>query len=186
MSKRKREKADEESITPEQSKRAKKQKTKATITPRAKASLNAAVKYTEGEGSVQALHDERGKEFARKIAKQEKKALARAQRDESRLKVGNKAVEADDNSGLAEGQDQRSVEKGQVGNWNGSQEQAKEGGQSLTKKQRSKKEKRKDRNVRSSGKERKKKHVERATWKASDPVGGQMLDVDPVFSPDDM
>ena len=66
-----------------------------------------------------------------------------------------------------------------------SQEREKEGGQILTTEHKSKKKKGKDKTVRQNGKKSKGKTVETATWKVSDSVGGQMLDVDPVFSPDE-
>lgn len=55
----------------------------------------------------------------------------------------------------------------------------------MTTEHKSKKKKRKDRIVRRNGKKSKGKSVETATWKVSDSLGGQMLDVDPVFSPDE-
>ena len=185
MSKRKRGTVDDESITPGKSNKAKKQKTNTTFTPQARDSSNATIKHIESEGSVQVLHDGRSKTLDRKIAKQQRKALARAQQDESGFNDGSKTVEADGNNGLAEDQNQKSVGKEQAGNRLESQKRAKGGGHNLTIKHESEKEKRKDGNIRSSGKKSKKNHVERATWKVSDPSGGQMLDVDPVFSPDE-
>ena len=189
MTKRKRETADEESIHREQSKKAKKQKTNTNITPQVKSSSNTPLKHTQTAKSVQALHDEGSKKLARKIAKREKRALAKAQRDESAFKDGSKTGDADGNNGLAEYQDRKSVGKGEAANRHESQEREEEGGQNLTNKHRSKKEKRKERGVRSSGKKSgkksRRKDVERATWTVSDPSGGQMLDVDPIFSPDE-
>ena len=185
MTKRKRATADEESINREQSKKTKKQKTNTTFTPQVKGSLNTPLKHTQPAESVQGLHDKRSKKLARNIAKREKKGLAKARRDESVFKDGSKTGDADGNNGLVEYQDQKFVENGEAADRHESQEREEEGGQTLTNKHRSKKEKRKDRDVRSSGKKSRKKDIERATWTISDPLGGQMLDVDPVFSPDE-
>ncbi len=121
MSKRKRDTSNEESVSPQQSKKVKKQ-TSTTKAPHAEAPSNLAPNYTEIEGSTQA-HANPNRE--------------------------------------------------------------KEGGQILTTEHKSKKKKGKDRTVRRNGKKSKGKTVETATWKISDSLGGQMLDVDPVFSPDE-
>lgn len=172
MSKRKRETANEESATPEQRKKVKNQKTN---TP----------KDTETEGSAQAFPDRGSEKLARKLAKRERKAPEKQQRDETERKDG---IKGDGDTGYVQGQEQTLLENGRTAasrNRHEGPEREKDGGQKLRREQKSKKEKRKDRAVRTKGKKSKEKAVEKATWKVSDAFGGQMLDVDPVFSLDE-
>lgn len=132
--------------------------------------------------------DRRNEKLARRLAKRNKEASEKPQQDESGRKDGIKTGDGDDNTGLVEKRERKSLEKGQFGpsrNRPESREIEKEGGQELTGKHKSNEEKRKDRTVRPKGKEIKEKAVETAMWKVSDSLGGQMLDVDPVFSPDE-
>ena len=185
MSKRKRETADEASATPEQPKKVKKQKTRAS---QAKDPWTAAPDPTGAEESAQGALDRRNKKLARKLAKRGKATLEKPQRDESGREDGTNTGKDNDDAGLLEVREKKLVEKGQTAtssNRHESREREKESGQKLAEKHKPKEEKRRDRIVRSNGKESKKKAVESATWKVSEPVGGQMLDVDPVFSPDE-
>lgn len=188
MSKRKRETANEESATREQSKKVKKQKTSTTRAPQAKAPSTAAPTYTETEGSAPVPSDRTYAKLAGKLARREKEALQKPQRDESGRKDGIKTGEGDEDTELVEFRERKSLENGKSAaskNQHESQERGKEGGQVLTGEHKSKKDKPKDRTVRPNGKKNKGKAVETATWKVSDSLGGQMLDVDPVFSPDE-
>lgn len=174
MSKRKRETADEESGAPEQHKITKKRKTNTT-----KAS-KAVPKNPENEGSAQVDLDSRNAKLARKLAKRAKRAPKAQKRRESKHKIGFNTREYDGKTGVVGVQEGKHSEKERT-----AAERGKEGGPRLTEKHKLKKEKRKDRTVQSSGKESKKKGVKVAKWNVSDPLGGQMLDVDPVFSPDE-
>ena len=182
MSKRKLEAADEQSAAPEQSKRTKKQKTSTTRTS------EAAPRQPNTKGSVQTSAHGRNEKLARKLAKREREALKDPQRNESEHKNGSKAGDYDGNTGLAGMQERELLEHRQITaprNRHESREKAQEGGQKLTKKHKSKKKKRNDRTVESSGKKSREMAVDVATWKVSDSLGGQMLDVDLVFSPDE-
>lgn len=188
MPKRKRDAVDEESATPEQSKPVKKQKTDTTRPIQARVPSNVTTKHTETKGSTRVPPDRRNRKLARKRVKREKEALKNPPRDESGRKDGIKMGEDDDDTGLVEIREKKSLEKGQPAasrNQPESRKGKKEGGQKLTRKHKSKKEKRRDRNVGPNGQENREKAVETATWKVSDPSGGQMLDVDPAFSPDE-
>ena len=182
MSKRKLEAADEQSAAPEQSKRTKKQKTNTTRTS------EAAPRQHNAKGSVQTSAHGRNEKLARKLAKREREALKDPQRSESEHKNGSKAGDYNDNTGLVGIQERELLEHRQTAapkNRHESREKAQEGGQKLTKKNKSKKKKRNDRTVESSGKKSRERAVDAATWKVSDSLGGQMLDVDLVFSPDE-
>lgn len=187
MSKRKRETADEESATSELSKRIKKQKNTPRA-PHAKAPSDAIPKHTKTQDFAQVPPDRSNDKLARKLAKQEKKALKKLQRDDLGPDDGTKTGEDHGDTGKLQGQVGESLEKGQMvgsGNRQKSREREREDGQKLTRKHKSKKDKRKDSTGRSSRKKDEETAVEAATWKVSDSVGGQMLDVDPVFSPDE-
>ena len=181
MTKRKRETADEESAALNEQKIIKKQKTSTTRASK------AASEPLDTEASAQ-VPDRKKEKLTRRLAKREKKALKSTQRNESGRSDGIKTGEHDGNTVSSGIQERKPLEKGRAAlskKWHKSKEGGKEGGQNLTKKHRSKKEKRKDRNEHSSGKKSKERAVEMATWKVSDPLGGQMLDVDPIFSPDE-
>lgn len=181
MSKRKREKADEESATTEQPKKVKKQRTNATRTAQAKAPSDAAAKHIKIQESDQVPPDKRNEKLARKLAQREEKVLEKLQQDESGRKDGIKTGEDHEDTGLVPRKVRESFEGGQMArsrNPHKSRKREGEGGQKSGGKH-------KDRTVRSSGKKDEDKAVETATWKVSDSVGGQMLDVDPVFSPDE-
>ena len=188
MSKRKRETADEEPLPSRQLKRANTQKTNTTRAPRARALSNAAPIHAETKGPTQLLADRKSGKLARKTAKREKRALEKPQRDRSRRKDGV-AKEGNGDAKLLETTERTLSERGQTAP---SQirdeglEREKEGGQKLSGKHNTKKVKHKDKTVRPNGKKSKTEvAAETATWKVSDSVGGQMLDVDPVFSPDE-
>lgn len=181
MSKRKREKADEESATTEQPKKVKKQRTNATRTPQAKTPSDAAAKHIKTQESDQVPSDKRNEKLARKLAQREEKVLEKLQQDESGRKDGIKTGEDHEDTGLVQRQVRESFKRGQMAtsrNPHKSRKREGEGGQNSGGKH-------KDRTVRSSGKKDEDKAVETATWKVSDSVGGQMLDVDPAFSPDE-
>ena len=188
MSKRKRETADEESAAPRQPKKAKTRKTNTTRAPRAKALSNAAPNHAETKGPIELFANRKSEKLARKIAKREKGALEKPQRDRSRRKDGV-AKEGNDDAKLLETPARTLSERGQTTSSqirHEGQQQEKEGGQKLSGKHNTKKVKHKDRTVRPNGKKIKiEVAAETATWKVSDSVGGQMLDVDPVFSPDE-
>ena len=187
MSKRKRETADEESATLEQPKKVKKQKTDTTKAPQAKATSNAAPNRTETEVSVQ-IPDQRNEKLALKLAKREKRALKKPRRDESGREDGIKTGEDGNDTAMVEIRERKSSEKEKTAVSRirrESREREKEGGRKLTGKHKSMQEKRRDRTVGSNGHKSKERAAEPATWKVSDPLGGQMLDVDPVFSPDE-
>ena len=181
MSKRKRETADEESASPEPHKKTKKQKTNTRTS-------KAAPKHAENETSAQS-HVDSGKERqARRLDKRKRRALEKQRRNESKHKDEVKTVEDDgDTPGVGVGA-KRLLEKGRTGSpkdQHESQGHGKKGGPKLREKHKSKKEERKEKTVQSSKKKSKENSVEVARWKISDPLGGQMLDVDPVFSPDE-
>ena len=174
MSKRKLETVDEESTTPEQRRKSKKRKTNIP-------------KHTNIEGPVQVSNDRRNEKLARKFAKREIQALEKQQRDEPGSQGGIKTGEGEDDTRSIKTQE-KLLEKGRTGafsNRHGSSKREKEIGQKSTGEQKLKKEKLKDRTVRRNGKKSKEKGVKTVTWKVSDAFGGQMLDVDPVFSPDE-
>lgn len=189
MSKRKRETADEESATPGRRKKVKKQKTSKTRISQAKDASNTSPKHVESEEYTQLPQDRDNKKHARKLANREKGALERSQRDGLERKDEIRTGEDDEDIRLVKIRETKSLEKGHSAAAPGrheSREREEEGGQKLTVKRKPKREKRsRDRTARSNGKKNKKKDIEIATWKVSDPLGGQMLDVDPVFSPDE-
>lgn len=174
MSKRKRETVEEESVAPEQHKRTKKRKTNTT-----KAS-KAVPKHPENEGSARVNLDIRSAKLPRRLVKREKRALRAQKRKGLGHKDGIKTGEYDGNTGVVGLQEGKHSEKELT-----AAERGKEGGPRLTEKHKLKKEKRKDRTVQSRGKKGKKEGLEIRKWNVSDPLGGQMLDVDPVFSPDE-
>lgn len=159
MIKRKHERVDEESVTPKQSKNYKKQKTNT----HAKAPSNAAPNGMEDVGFIPVPSNGENEKLVRKLAKREKRALEKSQRDESGRKNGFQAKEVDDDIRIFDKRER-----------NG-----------LTGKHKSKKEKREGSTKQPKGKKSKGKAVESVTWEVSEPLGGQMLDVDPVFSPDE-
>lgn len=155
MTKRKRETADEESAVREQRKRAKTQK------------------YPPFS------------EIARRLAKQEREAFQRQQQAESGRGDGVEIGKKDGNSTLSKTNEKESPGKQQtipLTDRHESPEHGGRGGQNMIRKHKPKK-KSKDRTVRSN--EKKSKDVDTAAWRLSEAVGGQMLDVDPVFSPDE-
>ena len=181
MSKRKRETADEELASRERHRETKKQRTN-TATPK------AVPKYPETEGSAQLKADRRKKKLARRLAKREKKAQWSQQRNESGRKDGIRTGEHDGDARMVEAQGKKLLKKGRTDsskNRHGNQGSGKKDGPNLREKHKSKKQKHKEKNVQSSGKKSKKEAVETMTWKISGPLGGQMLDVDSVFSPDE-
>lgn len=185
MSKRKLETADEESATHEQPEKVKKQKTN---TSQAKALSNITPKHTEVKVSAQVPPDQRNEKLARKLVKREKRALEKLRRDESGRKDGIKTREDDEGTELVEVRESKSSEKENTAasrNRHDSRKREKEGGQKLTGKHKSKTEKRRDKTASSNGHKNKENAAEPVTWKVSDPLGGQMLDVDPVFSVDE-
>ena len=182
MSKRKRGAADEEPAAPEHSKRTKKQKTSTTRTSR------VAPTQPHTKGPVQTSANGRTEKLARKLAKREKEALKNPQRNESGHKDGSKAEDYNGNTGLVGMQERELLEHRQTAaskNRHESREQGQGGGQELTEKHKSKKKRRKDRTVESSEKKSREKAVDAAKWRVSDSLGGQMLDLDPIFSPDE-
>ena len=185
MAKRKRETADEESATPEQQKHVKKQKTSNMRISQAK---DAAPKHKGSEGSAQLPLGREDQEDSHKFAKRQRRALKKSQRDGLKRKDEIRTGEDDEDIRLVKTRGTKSLEKGhraEAPNRHVSRKREKEGGQTLTGKHKSKKEKRRDKTVRPNEKKSKRKDIETATWKVSDPLGGQMLDVDPVFSPDE-
>ncbi len=185
MAKRKRETADGESATPEQSKKIKKLKRGPTSTPQVKATSNIAPKQSDIERSIQVSDSKRDEKRARRHARREKETLEKTQRDESGHIDGVKARADGGDTGSAEVQRPKLLGKSQTRNRHKSRKREEEGGQELTGKHKSKRVRRNDKNERSNGKRRKEKDVVTAKWKVSDPLGGQMLDADPVFSPDE-
>ena len=188
MSKRKRVAPDEESAAPRQPKKAKTQKTNTARAPQAKALSNAALNHAEMKGPTELLANRKSEKLRRKIAKRERRALEKMQRDQSRHKDGV-AKEGNGDAMLLETPDQTLSEKVQRTSpqiRHEGQQREKEGGRKLSGKNRAKKVKHKDRTVRSNEKKSKIEiAAETAEWKVSDSVGGQMLDVDPLFSPDE-
>ncbi len=185
MAKRKRETADGESATSEHSKKIKKKKRDTTSTPQAKATSKIVPKQFDIERSIQVSDSTRDEKHARRHAKREKKRLEKKQRDESGCNDGVKTRADRGDTGSAEIQRRKSLEKLQTRNRQKSRKREEEGGQQLTGKHKSKGKRRKDKIERSNGKRRKEKDVVTVPWKVSDPLGGQMLDADPVFSPDE-
>ena len=182
MSKRKRETADEELASPERHKETKKQRTNIITS-------NAVQKHPEIEETARLQIDKKKKKLARKLArKREKKAQGSQQQDELGRKDGIKTGEHDGDTRMIGVQEKRLLKRERAEsskNRHGNQELGKKDGPKLREKHKSKKEKRKEKKVQSSGKESKKEAVDTTTWKISDPLGGQMLDVDSVFSPDE-
>ena len=96
--------------------------------------------------------------------------------------------EYDNNTGEVGAQGTEALDKGRIAASKTplhNREHGKDGVQKVTEKHNSKKEKSKNGTVQPSGKKSKVKEVAIATWKVSDPLGAHMLDVDPVFSPDE-
>ena len=181
MIKRKRETVDEELAFPERHRETKKQRTNTTTS-------KAVPKHPESERSAQIQDDKRRKKLARKLAKREKKAQASQQRNELGRKDGIKAETHDGDTRMVGVQEKRLLKKGRAEsskNRHGNRERGKKDSPKSREKHKSKKEKRKEKTMQPSGKKGKKESIEIATWKVSDPLGGQMLDVDPVFSPDE-
>ena len=181
MSKRKRETVNEELASPERHRETKKQRTNTTTS-------KAVPKHSETEGSAQVQVDRRKKKLARKLAKRERKAQESRQRNESGRKDGIKTGEHDGDTRMVGVQEKRLLKKGRTEsskNRNGNRERGKKDSPKSREKHKSKKEKRKEKTMQLSGKKSKKESIEIATWKVSDPLGGQMLDVDSVFSPDE-
>ena len=179
---------DEESAAPRQSKKAKTRKTNTAEAPRAKALSNAAPNHAETKGPIELLANRKSEKLRRKIAKRERRALDKSQRDRSQHKDGV-AKEGNGDAKLLETPEQTLSErvpttpsqKRHVG-----QQREKGGGRKLSGKDSTKKVKHKDRTGRSKGKKSKiEVAAETAKWKVSDSVGGQMLDADPVFSLDE-
>ena len=179
---------DEESAAPRPPKKAKTQKTNTARAPRAKALSNAAPNHAETKGPIETLASRKSEKLRRKIAKREKRALEKPQRGQSRHKDGVAKKENGDamlletpERTLSERVQTTSSQIRHVG-----QQQGKEGDRKLSGKDGTKKVKHKHRTVRSNGKRSKTEvAAETVKWKVSDSVGGQMLDVDPVFSPDE-
>ena len=188
MAKRKRETAEEGSATPEQRKLVKKQKTSKIRISQAKDASNAAPKHIESEGSAQLPPARENKEDARKLAKRERRALEKSQREGLERKDEIRIGEDDEVIRLVKIRGTKSLEKGHSAaapDRHVSRKREKGGGQTLTGKHKSKQEMRRNKTVRPKRKKSKEKDIETAVWKVSDPLGGQMLDVDPVFSPDE-
>ena len=188
MSKRKRVTPDEESAAPRQSKKPKTQKTNTAKAPRARALSNAATNHAETKGPIEIPASRKSEKLRRKIAKREKGALNKPQRDQSRLKDGV-AKEGNGDAMLLETPEGTLSKKVQMTSSqirHEDQQRGKEGCRKRSGKDGKKKVKHKDRTVRSNGKKSK---IEVAAgtvkWKVSESVGGQILDVDPVFSPDE-
>ena len=188
MSKRKRVTPDEESAAPRQPKKTKTQNTNTARAPRARTLSNAAPDHAESKGPIEVLASKKSEKLRRKIAKQEKRALEKPQLDQSQLKDG---VAKEGNGEIMlletpEGTLSKRVQTTSSQIRHEDQQRGKEGGRKWTGKDGKKRVKHKDRTVRSNGKKSK---IEVAAgtvkWKVSDCVGGQMLDVDPVFSPDE-
>ena len=182
MSKRKLETADEESAAPEQYKRTKKRKTNTTRASK------ALPQRPEIKGLARGDLDRRSEKLARRLAKRENKAPEDQNRNESGRKDGVKTGDYDGSAGVVGLQETKPLEKGRTAalkNRHESRERGNEGSPKSEKKHKSKSEKRKDRIVQLSGKKGKEKDVGSATWNVSDPLGGQLLDVDPVFSLDE-
>ena len=179
---------DEESAAPRKPKKVKTQKTNTTIAPRAEALSNTAPNHAETKGPIELLANQKSEKLRRKIAKREKKALEKSQRDRSQHKH-RVAKEGNGEAKLLETPERILSERVQTTsshNRHEGQQREKEGGRKLSGKDSTKKVKHKDRTVRSNGKKSKiEVAAETAKWKVSDSVGGQMLDVDPVFSPDE-
>ena len=186
MSKRKHETIDEELPSPERHRETKKQRTNSKI-------LKAVPKHPETEGSAQVQVDRKKKKVARKLAKRERRAQERQQRNESGRRDGTKTGEHGGDTQMAGMQEKALLKEGRAEsskNRHGNRERGKKDRPKSREKHKSKKEKRKEKAIQPSGKKSKNESVENesvemAKWKVSDPLGGQMLDVDPVFSPDE-
>ena len=185
MAKRKRGTPDEESAAPRQPKKAKTQKTNTARAPRAEPLSNTSPNHAETKGPIQLLANRKSEKLRRKIAKRERKALEKSQRDRSQHKDGV-AKEGNGDAELLETPERTLSERVQTTlsqDRHEGQQREKEGGRKLSGKDSTKKVKHKNRSV---GKKSKiQVAAETAKWKVSDSVGGQMLDVDPVFSPDE-
>ena len=184
MFKRKRDTVEEESADPKVSQQVKKQRT-STSTPQAKAASVAAPTYNEHEESVEIFQDRESRKRARTLAKRERKALRKKKLNELGPEDGTKTQGNDDADRSGGKQRIKSLEKRRKENRRESREAEQEGGQKFIKKGQSKKEGRKVRIKQSDTKKGGNQLVKTADWKLSDPLGGQMLDVDPVFSPDE-
>lgn len=183
MFKRKRDTVEEESAHPKVSQQVKKQRTN-TSTPQAKATSIVAPNYNEHEESIEIFHNRESEKRARRLAKRERKALRKKKLD--RLGPdGTKTQGNDDAHRPGKEQKVKSVGKRRKEHRRESQEAEQEGGQISVKKGQSRKEGRKDRNKQSDIKKGGNQLFKTAYWKLSDPFGGQMLDVDPIFSQDE-
>ena len=183
MPKRKRETADEQLASPERHRDAKKQRTNTTAS-------KSVSKHSEIGGSAQAQAERnREKKLARKLAKREKKAQKIQQRNGLRPKDGVRKAEDNGDIRMVGVQEKRLPKKGRAQsstkNGLGKQELGNKDGPLSREKRKEKKEKRKEKNEQSDGKKNKEEAVEIETWKISDPLEGQMLDLDPIFSPDE-
>ena len=181
MSKRKRDTTDEDVASPGRRRESKKQRMSTTKS-------KTVPKHPETEGPAQFQIDRKKNRLARKLEKRERKAQRIQQRNESGREDKIKTREPNGVTRLVKKQERRLLKKGLAElskTRHGDQELGKKDGSRLREKHKSKKEKRKEKNVLPSVKESKKEAAEIATWKTSDPVGGQMLDVDPVFSLDE-
>lgn len=179
--------ADEESATLEQRKKAKKQKTSKIRISQAKEASNAASNHLESEGSFQLAPNSENDKLARRLAKRNRRALEKLQRaglehDKIRTREDKKDLRPVKIQGTKSLKKRNSAA---APNRHESREREKEGGQRLNGKHKSKQEDRRDETVQPKGKKSKANDLDTATWKVSEPVGGQMLDVDPVFSPDE-
>ena len=186
MAKRKRETADEELATRDQRKTVKKQKTKDTTASQAKASSKISQKNTQTEKSTLPFSDRSDEKLARRLAKREKKAFRIQQRGELGRGDGIQIGKKEGNTNSSKTNERKRFGKQHIitsTEGHESPEQGERGGQNMIRKHKSKKKKSKDRTVGSNDK--KSKDLETVAWKLTDAVGGQMLDVDPVFSPDE-
>lgn len=188
MTKRKRDAEDEESAILEQRKKVKKQKTSKITISQAKDLLNAAPNHLESGRSTQLPPKSEIDKEARRLAKRERRVLGKSQRVKLERKDELRTGQDGEDTQLVKKRGTQSLGKGHSSaapDRHKSQEREKEGGQTLKRKHKSKEEKRTTLNVQPNGKKSKEKDVETAPWKVSKPLGGQMLDVDPVFSPDE-
>ena len=215
MSKRKFETADAESGTLEQSKKAKKQKTDTSSPQPKSISITAnghpeneslsqisldrrkekhlrrlakreiANGHPENKRYLQAHTNKKKEKRVNRLGKRGTKISKESRREESASKNGIKTVVDDGNVVLTKTEKTQLSEKLRKEKRHESRQLREEGVQVSIGRHQSKKGRRRDRSARSDGKQGKRQSVETATWKISDPVGGQMLDMDPVFSPDE-
>ena len=188
MTKRKRETADEESATFEERTEFKKRKTSKIRLPQAKDPLNAPPNHLGSEGSTQLPPNSEIDRNARRLAKRERRAQGKLQRAGLERKDEARAGEDDKDTRLVKIRGTKSLKERQSVKAPGqheSRKREKEGGQTLRGKHKSKQEERRDKIIQTNGKKRKEKDIDTATWRVSNALGGHMLDVDPVFSPDE-